>query len=134
MVLLVLLIGGFGEVPVKAVAAVGDNPILDEMVIVDKAFREIVSAVAVGSGPKVLRALQPLHAASEKTYDDLHSGALTLPKNEKNISEFVNMDEKFHHHIEKLAEAAHKDNKDTMLSITKKLMDACVNCHKTFKQ
>ncbi|KWT76796.1 cytochrome c [Candidatus Magnetominusculus xianensis] len=132
LVLLVLLTGGFHVL--SAGAAVGDNPLVDEMLILDGVFKEIVSAVAVGSGSRVVNALEPMHGTREKTHEGIHSGKVKIPKNQKRIGEFVKLDEEFHHNLEKLAEAARKENKDAMLSITKKLLDGCINCHKTFKQ
>lgn len=117
----------------SAQGAMGDNPLIDEMVLLDRAFMDVVSAVAVGSGHRVLNALEPMHGTMEKTHEAIHSGVVKLSKNQKRIDEFAKMDEAFHNNLEKLEDAARKENKDAMISITKKLLDGCVNCHKIFK-
>jgi hypothetical protein len=117
----------------SAQAALGDNPLIDEMVLLDRVFMDVVSAVAVGNGNRVVSALEPMHGTQQRTHEGIHSGKVKIPKNQNRLGEFVKMDEAFHHNLERLAAAARKDNKGDMLSITKTLLDGCVNCHKIFK-
>jgi cytochrome c556 len=111
----------------------GGNPLIEEMMILDTAFREIVSAVAVYDGNRVRKALEPLHGTMEKTHAGVHEGAVRIPKNADRVQEFVKMDKQFHRDLESLAGAAGKNDKKAMLDLTKKLLDGCVSCHQGFR-
>jgi cytochrome c556 len=109
------------------------NPLIEEMMLLDTAFREIVSAVAVGDGSRVLKALEPMHGAMEKTHEGVHEGAVRIPKNADRVKEFMKMDKQFHEDLESLASASGKNDKKAMLDLTKKLLDGCVSCHQGFR-
>lgn len=110
------------------------NALIEEMLLLDTAFREIVSAVAVSDGGRVLKALEPMHGAMEKTHEGVHHGAVHIPKNADRVREFVNMDKLFHKDLESLATAAKKNDGKAMLTLSKKLMDGCVSCHQQFRK
>jgi cytochrome c556 len=112
----------------------GANPLIEEMLTLDSAFRDIVSAVALGDTEKVRKALASLHGAMEKTHEGIHEGIVTLPKNSARNSEFVERDRRFHEMLESLDRAAGRDHKPEMLRITKLLLDGCVQCHARFRK
>ena len=110
------------------------NPLLEEMALLDSTFREVVSAVSLGDGKRVHKALETMHGTMEKTHDGVHSGAVRIPKNADRIADFVHMDTEFHGDLSALAHAAQTENHKDMLTLTKKLLDSCVNCHQTFRK
>jgi len=110
------------------------NPLIKEMIILDNVFREVVSAVSLGDGEKVHKVLHHMHGTMEKTHEGVHAGTVKIPKNAHQVDEFVKLDKEFHDNLEALAHAAHKNNKKEMLSLTKKLLEGCVNCHQTFRK
>jgi cytochrome c556 len=110
------------------------NPLMEEMVILDGVFREVVSAVSLGDGARVRKALESMHGTMEKTHEGLHSGSVKIPRNSDRLSDFVRMDKEFHGNLEALAQAAHANDQQAMLAMTKKLLDGCVNCHRTFRK
>lgn len=112
----------------------GGNPLIEEMMLLDTAFREIVSAVAVNDGSRVLKALEPLHGAMEKTHAGVHEGAVRIPKNADRVQKFVKMDKQFHEDLEALASAAGKNDNRALLELTKKLLNGCVSCHQKFRK
>ncbi len=112
----------------------GGNPLLEEMALLDNAFREVVSAVSLGEGERVHKALETLHGTMEKTHAGVHSGAVRIPVNADRTAEFDRRDTEFHGDLEALAQAAQAGNQKVMLSLTKKLLDGCVNCHQTFRK
>jgi cytochrome c556 len=112
----------------------GENPLMEEMIILDGVFREVVSAVSLGDGARVHKALEAMHGTMEKTHEGVHSGSVKIPRNSDRIDEFVHMDKEFHRNLEALAHAAHADNQQEMLALTKKLLDGCVKCHRTFRK
>jgi hypothetical protein len=116
----------------SATSGTGANPLVEEMIILDNAFREVVSAVAMGDGERVYKALHAMHGTMEKTHAGVHEGKVKIPKNADRETEFVQMDIEFHEDIEGLAEAGKRKDQQKMLALTKKLLDGCVNCHREF--
>ena len=105
-----------------------------EMTALDAAFRDIVSAVALGDTEKVHRAIESLHGIMEKTREDMHAGTVTLPENAARIKEFTERDAKFHEKLDALDRATRRKNQREMLRITKQLLDGCVQCHQNFRK
>lgn len=114
-------------------AAAGGNALLEEMMVLDGVFREVVSAVSVGDGKRVRTALESMHGTMEKTHEAVHAGTVKIPKNSDRAEEFVKLDRDFHGTLEALSLAAGADDRKEMLSLTKKLLDGCVNCHRIFR-
>jgi hypothetical protein len=112
----------------------GQNPLISEMLILDQAFQQVVSAVALGDGAKVKKALETMHGTMEKTHEGMHEGAVRIPKNAGRQEEFVEMDKEFHLNLERLAEAGSSNDQGKMLSLTKTLLEGCVNCHRDFRK
>jgi len=104
------------------------------MVILDRVFREVVSAVSVGDGARVHLALESMHGTMEITHEGVHSGSVRIPQNSDRLNDFMRMDKDFHGDLEALALAADANDQQAMLALTKKLLDECVNCHLTFKR
>jgi len=109
------------------------NPLIEEMVILDGVFREVVSGVAMNDGHRVHEALEKMHGTMEKTHAGVSHGTVTLKKNADRMSEFVAQDKQFHTKLEDLAKAAHKNDGGAMLTQTKDLLDRCVKCHRDFR-
>lgn len=110
------------------------NPLLEEMHSLDTAFKEIVSAVAIGDGSSVYKSIESLHGLRERTHQAIESGMVRLPKNHHRLKEFLKLDIRFHTELGLLSKAARKNNQRKMLLLTKKLLDGCVNCHRVFKK
>jgi hypothetical protein len=109
------------------------NPLIEEMVALDAVLRDVVSAVAMGDGRNVHKALEKMHGTLEKTHEGVRHGKVTLKKNADRLNEFVAQDQEFHGKLEDLARAAHKNDDNTMLTLTKELLDRCVKCHRDFR-
>ena len=103
------------------------------MMTLDRAFRDIVSAVSLGDTDAVHKALEPMHGTMEKTHEGIHAGTVTVRKNADHLTEFKSMDLAFHAKLEALDRAAHHKNQKEMLRITKQLLDDCVQCHTKFR-
>ena len=110
-----------------------NNPLLDEMVKLNAVFRDVVSGVSLGNGVRVHEALEVMHGTMERTQKGVHHGTVTLPKNADHVKEFFALDKQFHQKLEALAHAAHKNDQNAMLMITKDLLDRCVQCHRMFR-
>ena len=111
----------------------GGNPLIEEMVALDAVFRDVVSGVAMSDGNRVHGALEKMHGTMEKTHEGVKHGTVTLKKNANRLNEFVEQDKQFHGKLEDLARAAHKNDGNAMLSLTKDLLDRCVKCHRDFR-
>jgi cytochrome c556 len=112
----------------------GANPLIEEMVTLDRVFRDVVSAVALRDNEKVHKALESMHGTMEKTHEAVHAGSVVIPKNANRVEEFEKMDRKFHEKLDALASAAHRNNQREVLRITKQLLDGCVRCHEMFRK
>lgn len=110
------------------------NPLVEEMRLLDKVYKEIVSAVILGDGGRVIGAIEFMHGAMEKTQEGVHAGHVTLPKNADKMQEFEKLDKDFHLDLETLAKAAEANDQKKMASLTHKLMDGCLTCHKQFRK
>ena len=112
----------------------GPNPLIEEMTTLDRVFRDVVSAVALGDNESVHKSLESMHGTMEKTHEGVRAGSVVTPKNASRVKEFEKMDREFHEKLESLAEAAHSNNQTKMVRITKQLLDGCVQCHKMFRK
>jgi cytochrome c556 len=112
----------------------GPNPLIEEMMTLDRVFRDVVSAVSLRDNEGVHKALESMHGTMEKTHEGVHTGSVVIPKNAKRIKEFVQMDRDFHEKLESLAGAAHRNDQKKMLLLTKQLLDGCVQCHEMFRK
>ena len=118
--------------PVAAVQS-DANALLEEMATLDRAFRNIVSAVSLGDTDAVQKALEPMHGTMEKTHEGVHAGTVVVLKNADRIAEFERLDRAFHAKLDALGRAAHHKNNKEMLRITKQLLEGCVQCHMKFR-
>ncbi len=110
------------------------NPLIEEMITLDRVFRDVVSDVVLGDGTAVRKALESMHGAMEKTHEGIHAGSVALPKNKGRMSEFVRMDKQFHEKLEALANAGRRNDQKEMLSLTRQLLDRCVQCCRIFRK
>lgn len=110
------------------------NSLIEEMQQLDSSFKEIVSAVVVGDGSRVHKAIEATHGRMERTQEAVHSGEVKVPKNPGRVKEFVALDKEFHSNLERLAHSAEAGSRPKMLLYTKKLMDGCIKCHTIFKK
>jgi cytochrome c556 len=92
-----------------------------------------VSGVSLGDGARVHKALDAMHGTMEKTHEGMHHGTVKVPKNAARVKEFVDLDKQFHARLESLSAAAHRNDQQAMLKLTKDLLDGCVQCHRTFR-
>ncbi len=111
----------------------GGNPLVEEMVALDAVFRDVVSGVAMSDGHRVHGALEKMHGTMEKTHEGVKHGSVTLKKNAERLNDFVEQDKQFHRKLEDLGRAAHKNDGNAMLSLTKELLDRGVKCHRDFR-
>ncbi|MBI5827409.1 MAG: cytochrome c [Deltaproteobacteria bacterium] len=110
------------------------SPLKDEMQTLNAVFQKVVTAVSLGDGEAVTRALEAMHGKEERTAEALHSGAVRPPKNADKLDEFERLDRKFHKELDLLASAARKNDRQKMLTLTKRLLDGCVECHSAFRR
>jgi len=109
------------------------NPLIEEMQLLDSVFREVVSAVSLGDGERVYRAIHSMHGTMEKTHEGVRHGTVKLTRNADKLETFVKMDKEFHEKLDKLAAAAKKSDQQVMLTLSKRLLDGCVKCHGMFR-
>lgn len=114
----------------------GNMAFNEKMIRLNRAFRDITTAVVIGDGERVEKVLDSLNSAGvmEKSRDAIRKGQITLKKNPEKIQEFIQFDQELQQNLEALLQAAKIDNEQKMAAITKKIIDNCVNCHTLFKK
>jgi cytochrome c556 len=111
------------------------NLVKEEMIALDGAFKKVIDAIVLGNMKIIKPALHDFHEAREEVEKAVKGGQkITLQKNQDQLKEFIELDDKFHEEFEKLEKAAEADNKKVVLDQTHKLLDACVFCHERFKK
>jgi soluble cytochrome b562 len=111
------------------------NLVKEEMLVLDPAFKKIIDAVALGNMKIIKPALTELHEAREEIEKAVKAGQkITLQKNQAQLKEFIELDDKFHEEFDALEKAAEAGNKKVVKDQTHKLLDACVVCHERFKK
>lgn len=113
-----------------------ENPLLVEMMMLNKAYRDIVSAVAIEDSPAIVKAIEGLEASAvaKMTEEGLETGKIKTPKNPDKLKEFKRMDAEFHKNLGALAAAAKENKQPKIRLLTKKLLDGCVKCHSQFRK
>jgi cytochrome c556 len=113
----------------------GVNLVKEEMLVLDPAFKKVIDAVVLGNMKIIKPALTELHEAREEVEKAVKAGQkITLPRNQDQLKEFIELDDKFHEEFEALEKAAEADNKKVVKDQTHKLLDACVTCHERFRK
>jgi cytochrome c556 len=111
------------------------NLIKEEMLALDPAFKKVIDALVLGDMKIVKPALHELHEAREEVEMAVKGGKeITLQKNQDQVKEFIELDDKFHEEFEVLEKAAETGDKKIVQAQTHKLLDACVVCHERFKK
>ena len=134
--LLMLLIAGRAAHAEMSKTSPPANPLIEEMRLLDGVYASIVGAVALNNPNDVLEAIARFEksGAMEKTVSAVSTGAIKTPKNSGKLSDFTRFDKEFHSNLESLAKAARAKDQPKMLSFTKKLLDNCVKCHRTYRK
>ena len=111
------------------------NLVKEEMLVLDPAFKKIIDAVVLGNMKIIKPALTELHEAREEVERAVKAGQkITLQKNQDQLKESIELDDKFHEEFDAFEKAAEAGNKKVVKDQTHKLVDACVVCHERFKK
>ena len=111
------------------------NPVIEEMVALDSAFKTIVGAVILGDVEMIIPALSKVREAREGLEGAVKAGyQISLPKNQNRLGDFFKLDIQFHIGLEELSGAAETGQKKVVKNLTHKLLDECVGCHERFRR
>jgi len=110
---LIVLVGVLGASFVGiSVRSQSVNLVKEEMLVLDPAFKKIIDAVALGNMKIIKPALTELHEAREEVEKAVKAGQkITLQKNQDQLKEFIELDDKFHEEFDALEKAAEAGNK-----------------------
>ncbi|MBI5885775.1 MAG: cytochrome c [Deltaproteobacteria bacterium] len=114
----------------------GNYLLLNEMVLLNKAYRDIISAVVLEDSKGVVDAVEGFETSQvvQMTRDAFKAGKIKTPKNPERMKEFEGMDRDFHNNFDKLRDYAKADNRPKIRYIAKKLLDNCIKCHEQFRK
>jgi hypothetical protein len=116
--------------------AQGDkNPVREEMMALDSAFKTIIDAVVLGNFERINPALSKVQDARARLKDSLKGGyRIVLPKNQKRLEDFFSLSGQLHIDLAELASAAETSQKKVVKNLSHRLLDACLGCHERFRK
>jgi hypothetical protein len=116
--------------------AQGDkNPIREEMMLLDSAFKTIIDGVVLGNFEGINPALAKVQDARARLKDALKAGyRISLPKNQKRLGDFFSLSDQLHVDLAELASAAETGQKKVVKNFSHRLLDTCVGCHERFRK
>jgi len=122
--------------PAAAPAPGGNYLLLNEMMQLNKAYRDIISAVALEDSKGIVDAIERFESSQtvQMTQDAFKAGKIQTPKNPDRMKEFERMDKDFHRNLEKLRDYAKANNKPRIRTTVKKVLDYCIKCHERFRK
>jgi len=130
--ILLPLITVFGGQPM---AKGGMNPLTEEMVALDSAFKTVVEAIILGELEAINPALSKVRDTREALEQAVQRGyQISLPKNENRLGDFFKLDTQFHIGLLELSGAAETGQKKVVKNLAHRLLDECVGCHERFRK
>ncbi len=110
------------------------NLIQREMTALDAALKVAVDAIVLNDLQRIFPAFQEMDSLRAQREETVKGGTrIALPRNQKRFKEFLRLDNKFHHDVDLLLKAARKNNLGAVQRQTHVLLDACVRCHRIFR-
>lgn len=110
-----------------------ENPLKTEMLVLDNAFKNLISSLVLNNLSAIEEPFHEVHKARHKTEEALERKEIVLPKNNDKMAEFTKIDNKFHHELEALIEASRKGDLKKVQKVTHELLDTCIQCHTKFR-
>jgi cytochrome c556 len=111
------------------------NLIMEEMTVLDQAFKTIIDGVVLGDMERIKPAMMGVYEARERIERALKAGQkVILPKNQGQIREFIRLDDQFHSDLEDLTRAAETGQRKVVKNYAHRLLDSCVVCHEKFRR
>lgn len=133
VVVLALMLSAILSVGPSSPAIAADNPLKQEMRLLDDAFKNLIDALILNKPGIIEEPFHEVHKAKEKTEAALHSGKIKLPKNHDKLEAFVEMDEAFHGKLKELIGASRKRDMEKIKTLTHHILDQCIKCHEAYK-
>jgi len=109
------------------------NPVQHEMRLLTTALEATVRGIGAGDVRGAEHELHGVHAAKEATEAAIHGGSYRLPKNAQRLDHFRELDETFHHDLEALADASHRNDVTATAQALGVVMRGCQGCHVEFR-
>lgn len=132
---MLFLLASFPSIGIAEEHQESGNLIQREMIGLDSAFKSTVDAVVLNEPGRIAPAFDEANKIREQIEHAVeHREKITLPRNQKRFKEFVRLDNKFHHELEILLNAAKKNKMGAVQKQTHRLLDACVRCHAIFRK
>ena len=115
-------------------ASAESNPLKEEMMLLDRAYKNLIDAIALNKPGIIEGPFQEFLNAKPKTDDALKTGKITLPKNNDRMMMFEKLDEEFHRNVKILMESSKKGDMRMVQGMAHKLLNGCIHCHANFRQ
>jgi cytochrome c556 len=92
-----------------------------------------VRGIGTGDVREVGHALHRVHEAKQATAAALIGDSYRLPKNGDRIERFRQLDEAFHHDLERIVVASRKNDVEQVAAAVGNALGACKGCHEEFR-
>lgn len=121
-----------GHAPTERVPE-GLNAVQNEMLLLEAATRDMVTAVANDQLDAIPPLLHGVHGAKDLTAKAIAAGEWKPPKNPDGIDGFVAMDEAFHGELVELLKAAQADDLPRATRQLGVVLAGCTGCHQQYR-
>jgi hypothetical protein len=121
------------EAPAPTTAATG-NPVQQEMKLLTAALEAAVRSVGLGDVRGVEHELHRVHAAKQATEAALRDGRYRTPLNPERLDRFHELDEAFHHQLERLVEVSRSNDVQGTAKALGEILLSCQGCHQEFRR
>ena len=113
--------------------SVTQNPVKTEMQLLSAAMISAVTNIGQGDVRPIRHALHQVHKARANTEAAIHDGSYKPPQNADKLSRFIELDEAFHTHLERLAAASAANDVPKAAEALGAALQACNGCHSEFR-
>lgn len=117
----------------EAKTAQTESPVKVEMRLLDKAYKNLIDSLLLNKPEAIEEPFHEVHKAKANTEKALEKGEIRLPKNNDQMKEFVEMDERFHNDLVTVIKASRAGDMKKVRAATHKILDGCVQCHSKFR-
>jgi hypothetical protein len=111
----------------------GLNAVQNEMLLLNDAMRDAVTAVANDDMQMLPHGFHRVHMARELTVKAIEAGEYKTPRNPDQMEAFLAMDEAFHGELEKLLKASESGDLPATTAQLGAVLQQCTGCHEQFR-
>lgn len=122
-----------GPPAAEAAPAAAQNPVQHEMLLLTAALSNALSGIGRGDVSGIRHDLHRVHTAKDATSASIRDGGYKPPRGADQLERFVELDEAFHKHLERLVAASRKNDVPAAAEALADAVRGCHGCHAEFR-